>query len=391
VHFRLMVLMRNALTHDVLGVPPGELSREIRRVIEINPDTDPRYEAFVAGHPDAFVYHHPAWLQVLERENRARPVCLAYEDSAGRLSGVLALLPTRGLPFGGQLTGRRLSSLPRTPVAGPLASDAEAAAALILAAKERIADRRDIQLQIKMASDELNGLVDGVAGGRWRPYYVVELPDRVEDLRFGSSRRHARIRATVNKATRLHLRVREADSERDLRAWYELYLETMRWHALPPRPYRFFQAAWELLRPRGFLRLLLAELHEKHDVRLFAGSIFLLFGSTFFYAFNGTSRQNSSLSANDVIQWRAIHDACRQGFRYYDLGEVPEGHHGLAEFKGKWGSRRKCFYRYYYPAPRKFESGAVSTNRTTQLMISIWRKLPLKATTVMGDWIYRYL
>ena len=132
--------MRNVLTYEGVPVPRQEHSRGTRRVVEVDPRTDPRYEAFVVNHPRALIYHHPAWLEVLARENFVRPICLACEDG-GRLTGILPLFATRGLPFGRQLTGRRLSSLPRTPVAGPLALNAGAAAALLRDAKNRAAER----------------------------------------------------------------------------------------------------------------------------------------------------------------------------------------------------------------------------------------------------------
>ncbi|HEY2384487.1 MAG TPA: GNAT family N-acetyltransferase [Terriglobia bacterium] len=380
--------MRNTAQDEILFPPRPHFHGE-RRIVEIDL-RDSRYEAFVNSHPSALIYHHPVWLEVLTRENPGKPICLASQDDAGRLYGILPLLPTRGLPFGGQLAGRRVSSLPRTPVAGPLACDAQAAAALIRAAKNYV-PIRGTRLQIKVKSNDLDGIVDDVMGGRWRQHYVLELPDRVEDLRLGSSRSHARIRSTVNKASTLNLRVRESESESDLRAWYELYLETMRWHVVPPRPYRFFQAAWDLMRPRGFLRLLLAELTGHEPARLLAGSIFLPFGSTFFYAFNGASRKYTTLSPNDVIQWRAVHDACKEGYRYFDLGEVPDGCQGLADFKRKWSSRQTWLYRYYYPKPPEFETGKQSASLTAKLMKRIWRKVPIKATAVAGDWIYRYL
>src|SRR2546426_6424369 len=88
------------------------------RVVEIDPQTDPRWEALVTTLPNGLIYHHPAWLQVLEEAYGYKPVNLACEDSNGQLRGVLPLFYTRGL-----FTGRRFSSLPRTPVAGPLACD----------------------------------------------------------------------------------------------------------------------------------------------------------------------------------------------------------------------------------------------------------------------------
>src|SRR2546428_4019043 len=100
--------MRNALTQNVLDIPRDGISSEVRRVVQVNPETDRRYEAFVAAHSNALIYHHPAWLRVLARENGTEPICLACEDAERQFRGVLAFFSTPGLSFlGGQLTGRR--------------------------------------------------------------------------------------------------------------------------------------------------------------------------------------------------------------------------------------------------------------------------------------------
>jgi len=291
----------------------------------------------------------------------------------------------------GLFTGRRFSSLPRTPVAGPLAYDNQAMAVLVRAAVERTRSEPGAQLQLKTISNPLDGLVDSVVSVPWRETYVLELPERPELIRFGNSRNHARIKWAINKATRLGVQVSQADTEHELRAWYELYLDTMRWVAVPPRPYRFFKVAWEQLRPRRLMRLLLANHHAGGRSRLIAGSLLLMFGKTVFYAFTGWRREELSLRSNEVIQWRAIHDACAEGYRYYDFGEVTRDNQGLAEFKSKWGTEAQWLYRYYYPAPRELEISILdSPGRTHQLMSAAWRRLPLKATVLLSDLAYRY-
>ena len=82
-----------------------------------------------------------------------------------------------------QLTGRRLSSLPRTPVSGPLVSSREAAAALMRVAAEHAHESGNEQLQIKTASNDFDGLAPDMAGAPWRPFYAIELPRRTDDLR----------------------------------------------------------------------------------------------------------------------------------------------------------------------------------------------------------------
>jgi CelD/BcsL family acetyltransferase involved in cellulose biosynthesis len=356
------------------------------RVLEVDPFTDARWETFVAGHPDAIVYQHPRWLEVLQSAYGYELVPLAYVESSGAVSGVLPLLRTRGL-----FTGRRLSSLPHTPVAGPLASSATATAALVAAAVDRVRADGRTRLQLKVREPTLDGLVNGLSGIAWEPSYVLDLPDDPERLRFGNTRNHGRIKWAVNKAGRLHVRARRADTEDDLSAWYSLYLETMREHGVPPRPYRFFVCAWRTLAPQGQIRLLLAEQAEGSATRLLAGSVFLLFGSTVFYAFTGGSREHLSLRPNDLIQWHAIHDAAKDGFDRFDFGEVGQNDAGLADFKSKWGAVARPFYRYYYPERAGGENGfAGHLDRLRRPATSAWRRLPLRVTAVAGAWIYRY-
>lgn len=366
------------------------------RVVELDVGRDPRWDAFVQSHPEGLVFHHSTWLRSLEREYPSNVVALACEDGDGRLHGLLPLATTRGMPLGlgGAGARRRLSSLPRTPVAGPLATSRGALTALVRAAVDRAREQPALLLQLKMSAPELDGLVEGLAGRPWRYNYVLELPDNQEAVRFGNARNHSRIRWAVNKATRNGVHVRPARSEAELRAWYELYLDVNRWRLQPARPYRFFRAAWDLMRPLGLMRLLLAEHRTTGGTRIVAGSVLLMLGSTVFYAFNGRRPDALGLRPNDVIQWHAIHDAAREGFRRYDLGEVATENRDLAAFKSKWGTEAKQLHRYYYPPPHDEPAGYGSLEaetRARRLVTAIWRRVPLRMTAIVGDRVYRYL
>ncbi len=355
-------------------------------VVEVDPQTDLRWEALVASLPDGLIYHHPAWLQVLEEAYSYKPVNLACEDANGQLQGVLPLFYTRGL-----LTGRRFSSLPRTPVAGPLACHDQALGVLVSAARERVRDEPGAQLQFKMLSNALDGLGDGVVGVPWRKTYMLELPERPELLPIGNSRNRSQIKRAVNKAAKLGVQVNQAETERELRAWYGLYLDTMRWVAIPPRSYRFFEVAWKRLHPPGLMRLLLAKHYAAGQAKLLGGLLLLMFGQTVFYAFSGWRREDQSLRPNDALHWRAIQDACAEGFRSYDFGEVPKNNQGLAEFKSKWGTQPKWLYRYYYPAPRELDISILdSSSRIHQFAIAAWRRLPIEATVLLSDWAHHF-
>ncbi len=379
-------------TPDRMSVARGPLDSHSAhgrlRVREVEPSADRRWDAYVSSHAEGLVYHTSAWLRVLRREYGQPAIGLALEDVAGGIRGVLPLMATRGLPLGlkGDVAGRRLSSLPRTPVAGPLADGRDGLAALVRAAVERTPPGG--RLQLKPSECHLDGLVDEVAAQPWRITYVLDLPDRPEQLRFGNSRSNARVRSGINQAVRHGIVVRHADSTADVRAWYRLYLETMRHHAVPARPFRLFEAMWEELRPGGMMRLLLAE----RERELLAGSVLLMFGSTVFYAFNGMMRRASFRRANDLLQWQAITDACTEGYRRYDLGEVSEGNEGLAHFKSKWAAQPRRLQRYSYPPlPHRQDEADGAAGRLASLIERGWRAVPLGATAAAGRLAYRYL
>lgn len=363
------------------------------RVVEVDFQTNPAWDRFVAAHPSGLIYHHSGWLQALEREYGQRCLSLACEDANGEIQGVLPLFYTRGLPFRvqGFQTGRRLTSLPRTPLAGPLSSRPEATVALIQAAMERVRERPGVQLEIKTSQCDLAEAVEGLVCIPWRLTYVRDLPRDPKELRFGDSSSHASVKRAVNKATRLGVQVRVAESAAELRDWYFIYLATMRRNAIPPRPFRFFAAVWELLQPRGLMQLLLAEQHQAKHSKLIAGTILFMFGQAVVYAFGGCREEDFSLRPNDILYWQGINNACRSGFRSYDFGEVPEGHEGLSRYKSKWANQTRRLYRYYYPASSHDRIGLRASAAYGKYLELAWSRLPLRVTEQLGNWLYSFL
>ena len=366
------------------------------RVVEVDPVSDPRWGRYVAEHPHALVYHQPGYLGALAEEYGERPVNLACEDAEGRLRGVLPLMQTRGVPFkrDSELVGRRLSSLPRTPVAGPVADDAEATSALLRAATEHVRADGGRRLQLKLPRPLPEAETNDLTGGRWIPAFVVDLPESPDDLRFGNSKHHGRIRSTVRRAAERGVEVHTAEDEEDLRTWYRLYLETMRWHAIPARPYRFFAGLWNRLRPNGTLWLLLASRTGGGRRETLAGSLCMSHGDTVYYAFNARTGDALKLGCNDAIQWRALHDACGAGFRHYDMGEATGREiGGVGQFKTKWGARTYDQHRYYFPPVREqpIDEDPASRLQLRDKLAPVWRRIPLRATGYLGDRFNRYL
>lgn len=145
------------------------------------------------------------------------------------------------------------------------------------------------------------------------------------------------------------------------------------------------------MQPLGLMKVMLAERQSKGKTEMLAGAIFLMHGRRIFYAFSACSAEHFSLQPNDLIQWEAIHWAANNGFREYDLGEVPNEAQHLAAYKAKWGAKERLLYRYYYPQMTSDIPDSSVLHRHQKLLEKIWRRLPLNVTAHLGDLIYSYL
>jgi CelD/BcsL family acetyltransferase involved in cellulose biosynthesis len=348
---------------------------------------DSRLAPFVSAHPCASVYHHPAWLRALRAEYDREILMLVCEDRDSRLLGMFPLMYTRGLPLWGGLGQARLSSLPRTPIAGPLCTSQEAARLLVTAAIDRVSVNRKVRLQIKTEGPVLDGLVDNCFGAHWRNSFIVPLPEDPAQLRIQN---HS-VRKNVKRAQNSGLQIRMANSGDDLSKWYALYLRTMRRVVVPARPLRFFRALWEHMEPLGLIKTILVERHGGGKSELIAGLIFLTQQKRFSAGFLACPAEYFPMRPNDLIHWEGIHWAARNGFREYDFGEVPEGDSELARFKAKWGAEERPLHRYYYPQLNASGTDSSVLSRHQALFGKVWQQMPLGVTARLGDLIYSYL
>src|SRR5256885_834832 len=104
---------------------------------------DPRWCEFAQGHPDATLFHHPAWAGLLAESYRYRPLALVTADAAGRIT---AGLPT--MDVSGPLTGRRWVALPFTdycPALGRERPVRDLVAGLVAEARARRLDALELR------------------------------------------------------------------------------------------------------------------------------------------------------------------------------------------------------------------------------------------------------
>jgi Acetyltransferase (GNAT) domain len=355
--------------------------------------SDEEWIEFIQERDECSIYFHPAWLRVLEEETNQKIIRLICRDEKGQLAGILPLQFTKGVPFGiGGIPGaKRISSLPRTPVGGLVASCDEVADLLLKKALEIGNINSNYILQIKSFNDRLNERIPVLVKYFWREFYFTDILKYPEELRFGNSKTHTKIKWGVNKAIKNGVKVRYSDSEKDLLDWYNLYLDTMKFHTTPPRSLLFFKSLWKNLKPEGLMQFVLAELENTGKQKIIAGSIFFTFNKVVVYAFNGSDRSDFELRPNDLIHWTVIHDAQKKGFEVYDWGEVTKGQEGLAAYKEKWSSKKLNMYHYYFPGFENTNEDYIDSGIKEGLFKYLWGLLPLKFTSMIGMQIFKHL
>ncbi len=349
-----------------------------------------KWDEFVASHPEGQIYFTTSWLKIIQQESGEKLIRLACVDDKENILGVMPLVTTKGFPLGmgGVAASARLSSLPRTPIGGPLSTSDEIDTLLLDAAIELLGKFNKKILQVKSLSDKLNNSKEELVCIPWRDSFVLDIPeDTKKEIRFGDSKNHTKIKTGVNKSISSGVRLEISNDINDLKEWHNLFLETMRIHSTPARSLQFFQSLWNKFYDRGQMKLYKAVYNNK----LIAGSIFFYFNGNVHYAFNGSERINLTLRPNDLIHWHAIAQAQKDGFRTYDFGEVSKNDVGLAAYKKKWGTKIIQIYHYYFPEQISLYGNEIDIESTQGWKQKIIERLPLNVSAILGKWTYKYL
>jgi lipid II:glycine glycyltransferase (peptidoglycan interpeptide bridge formation enzyme) len=151
-------------------------------------------------------------------------------------------------------------------------------------------------------------------------------------------RMHDSSRRAIKKSQREGVEVRVADSENDLRAFFEMHLKVRKYkYGLLAQPFRFFQSIWRhfVEAQRGFLLL------ASHQGKVVAGDFFLEWKDTLYYKFNASDSNGLSHRPNDLLTWEGMKLAKTRGLSFLDFGLCDWDQEGLARYKRKFGAEEK--------------------------------------------------
>jgi Acetyltransferase (GNAT) domain len=351
--------------------------------LQVDPRTDPRWDAYVRAHPAATVYHLGAWAEILHGAYGFEPRYLALEGE-GHVRGVIPLMRKKGL-----VSDARLRSIPVFSYGGPLGDTSTHEAALLEAARADAARASVRGLSVNTGVRQLEA--PEFASEEILPRWVVALPDDLDALRASWRKTSNNLFRSLRKADRSQLRLREARSLADLRSVHDLYVRTMRGHRSLPRTWRQLQLERDLL--GGHFRSFVVS----HDDRDVAGAVYHVFGDTIELIYNGSHERSLELRPNHALYWGVMQWARERGLRRVDLGgayaDTP-----LARFKQQWGAEPQPRFRLNHRpggGTTRAESiasigyGAEGSER--RIVDFAWRHVPLTLLRAGAHVAYRYV
>jgi hypothetical protein len=312
------------LTEESTAVSEKHLPR--RKLYQIEPLRDPRWEAFVKKHPRGSLFHSRPWLDALRRTYGYEPVAYTTTGPGNPLQdgAVFCRVESR-------LTGRRLVSVPFSDHCDVLVDKSEDLSVFGHGLEEALQNEnwRYIEIRPLHFTVIVNGL--GQSSATYS-FHQLDLRPDLETL-LGNFHRSSTQRK-IQRAQREGLVYSEGSDRRLLDSFYRLLVITRRRHRLPPQPKSWYRNLMECF--GGDLKIRLAI----KDGRAVAGMLTLRYKDTLIYKNGGSDSRFHNLGAMHLLYWESIRDAKNLGLRTFDLGRTDAEQTGLIKFKDRWGAKQ---------------------------------------------------
>ncbi len=342
-------------------------------VVQLDPCTSPLWRQLLEQTPSS-IFHSPQWLQVLADTYGWKINAYVIVDDSGA--------PRAGIPFCriADIMGGRIVSLPFSDYCDPLANDADS---WELLADQLLKDHCPIT--VRCLHNDLPLADSRFPVAKEAKWHGLDLRPELNDL---WHKMHSSTHRAVRKSQREAVQIRLAETEQDLRAFFEMHLKIRKYkYGLLAQPYPFFQNIWRHFMEAQHGFLLLAVLGD----RIVAGDLFLEWKETLYYKFNASTPEALSVRPNDLLIWEGIQHAKNRGLKYLDFGLSDIDQEGLVRYKRKFGTEEKTisFLRHSPngpPTPAEKELRELLgklTNRFTDPMV------PDPITEKAGEDLYR--
>ncbi|MCB2167364.1 MAG: GNAT family N-acetyltransferase [Deltaproteobacteria bacterium] len=337
----------------------------------IDPTTFPHWNRQIAAFQDATAFHTANWARVLVETYRYNPRYFCTFNN-GQLENVVPVLEIRS-----SLTGKRGVCLPFSDQVEPLVQD-QAAFDILLDYIIGFGKKKGWQALAFHGCDQLLSHEPAYKS------YVTSSLSIEESCKTLFKQLKSNTRRNIKKAQKANISTQILQSEKGIKAFYQLNCLTRRDHGLPPQPYLFFKRlhANFFLKEKGFVCLAF-----QNNIPI-AGVLFLSFNRHAMYKYGASDKNHLKLRPNNMSMWEAIKHCNELGLQQIDLGRTDMEHEGLRRFKKSWNAveGQLKYYRYDFQ-----ESAFTQKQERLKSSYGFLKKMPLPLLRVFGCIMYRHV
>jgi len=335
----------------------------------MDPVKDPAWRRFIGSEGGARIFHHPAWLALLQEAYKFETRALCLQRNGELLAGI---------PFcevGRLGLRKRLVCLPFSDHCGPLGSSPAECSHLV---DHLIANA------ISAGSNlEIRGAVEGDTTCELSNQYCLHVltteigPERLfKQLKSGVQR-------SIKKAQKHGLKTEIRRDAEAVNIFYQLHLKTRKKQGVPIQPRRFFDLFHRhiLQSDLGFVTL------AHSNSRYISAGVFCGFKGTITYKYGASDPERLDCSPNHLMLWDTLVYARQHGFSRFDFGKTALSNTGLRSFKSGWNTEEVLLPYSYFP---KAPCAGVLDLMNKKLVEPAIRHSPAIVCRMAGEGLYKY-
>ena len=342
------------------------------------------WDAFVKRHPKGLVYHLSAWKQLLEIAfGHIHGQFLVLRNGDGQIQAGLPLYAVKSW-----VLGNRLVSIPFATMCDPLISSKEEFDLLWPAIEDVSVKNKTRRIEIRIRRTNTECLPAPLAASTHYKHHYLTLEKSTDEL-FRSFNK-SNISRAIKKAKQEGVIIEERNDEQSLRVLHSFLVSTRRKHSLPPMPFAFFRAMYQVLSP-DHVTLYLA-IHEGRPV---GGILVSKFKDLWTSEYSGDV-SDSVRGVSQLIYWETIQHAKNSGAANFSFGRTSLDNTGLLTHKRRWATIEEDLTDYIsspnviteqsHEAPKPGNHSKYDS--TVKLLIKYSPGLVQK---FIGDFVYRHL
>ena len=330
------------------------------------------WDDYVNASPGGTFYHLSGWVDVLGNAYHIDSQYLMALDSKDTIVGILPMFLMRDIFLRSYLVSNPFSNF-----CGVRADSSQIESALIERAKSIVVEKGIRYLEIRNLEHAT-------------PFLERTETDFVTmtlDLREGKSNIwkkgiNSKVRNSVRKGEKSGL---EFDSGNHyLNDFYTVFSTNMRDLGTPTHSLRFFE---EIVNAFGEIVKIFV---VKSDGKTVGAMFSFSYKNVFSEPWASTLRGYNHMCPADFLYWGAIQHACHTANQTFDFGRSTLNT-GTYKFKKKWGAKpTPLIYQYFKNTAQQIQVIDANAGKY-QLMVSLWKRLPLPVSRLVGSRIIRHL